>query len=121
MNKSITNNHNISFDLNILCEKYKDNTYVLNRLQTYLNNLPNWLESEDKRYQERITRINELTTEQHNFYSIFLSQHPYFYMPYNNIYYEYDGKTYTVINEDDIYHKLLTTITEEGKLMSWKH
>ena len=65
--------------------------------------------------------MNELTIEQDNFFKVFLSKHQYFYMPYNNIYYEYDGKTYKTIKDDDIHHHLLSTITDEGKLMAWKH
>jgi hypothetical protein len=42
-------------------------------------------------------------------------------MPYNNLYYEYDGKTYQIIKDDEIHHRLLSTITDEGKLISWKH
>jgi hypothetical protein len=42
-------------------------------------------------------------------------------MPYNNIYYEYDGKTYRIVKDDDIHHHLLSTITDEGKLIQWKH
>ena len=56
-----------------------------------------------------------------NFYKVFLSKHQYYYMPYNNIFYEYDGKTYRIVKEDDIHHHLLSTITDEGKLMAWKH
>ena len=104
-----------------LFDKYKDNQYMLNRLQTYITNLPNLLDAENKRYEERLLRINELTMEQDNFYKVFLMKHQYFYMPYNNIYYEYDGKTYKIIKDDDIHHHLLSTITDEGKLMAWKH
>jgi hypothetical protein len=104
-----------------LFEKYKDNPYILQRLQMYLTNLPTMLETENKRYEDRISRINELTLEQGNFYKVFLSKHQYFYMPYNNIFYEYDGKTYKIVKEDDIHHHLLSTITDEGKLMVWKH
>ena len=104
-----------------LYTKYKDNPYILHRLQIYLTNLPNMLENENKRHEERVTRINELTMEQENFYKVFLSKHQYYYMPYNNIFYEYDGKTYKIIKEDDIHHNLLSTITDEGKLMAWKH
>jgi len=107
--------------INYLFEIYKDNPYILQRLQLYLTNLPTMLETENKRYEERISRINELTLEQDNFYKVFLSKHQYFYMPYNNIFYEYDGKTYKIIKEDDIHHHLLSTITDEGKLMAWKH
>jgi hypothetical protein len=104
-----------------LFEKYKDNPYILQRLQMHLTNLPAILETENKRYEERVSRINELTLEQDNFYKVFLSKHQYFYMPYNNLFYEYDGKTYKIVKEDDIHHHLLSTITDEGKLIAWKH
>jgi len=118
-NNNLALEHDIQ--LSNLFEKYKDNPYILQRLQTHLTNLPTMLEIEKKRYEERISRINELTMEQDNFYKVFLSKHQYFYMPYNNIFYEYDGKTYKIVKEDDIHHHLLSTITDEGKLMAWKH
>lgn len=104
-----------------LYKKYENNSYMLNRLELHLQNFPNMLEQENKRYDERVSRFNELTLEQNNFHKVFLSKHQYFYMPYNNIYYEYDGKTYKVIREDDIYYNLLSTITNDGKLIQWKH
>jgi hypothetical protein len=112
---------NTVYNVRELFTRYKDNPYILHRLQIYLTNLPNILENENKRHEERVTRINELTMEQENFYKVFLSKHQYYYMPYNNIFYEYDGKTYKIIKEDDIHHNLLSTITDEGKLMAWKH
>lgn len=107
--------------LNDLFTKYKDNEYMLNRLDTHLLNLPNMLEHENKRYDERVSRFNELSLEQDNFHKVFLSKYQYFYMPYNNLYYEYDGKTYRIVKDDDIHHHLLSTITDEGKLIQWKH
>ena len=107
--------------INDLNSKYKDNQYMVQRLETHLFNLPNILEQENKKYDERVTRINEVTLEQENFYKVFLSKHQYFYMPYNSIYYEYDGKTYKIIKDDDIHYQLLSTITDEGKLIQWKH
>jgi len=105
-------------DLNI---KYKESPYMLQRLQTHMNNFPSILDNESKKYEEKLIRFNELSLEQETFFKVFLSKHQYFYMPYNSIYYEYDGKTYTIVKEDDIHHKLLTTITNEGKLVQWKH
>ena len=107
--------------INGLIEKYGQNLYMLQRLETHLFNLPNMLEQENKRYDERVSRFNELTLEKDNFHKVFLSKHQYFYMPYNNIYYEYDGKTYKIVKDDDIHHNLLSTITDEGKLIQWKH
>jgi len=111
----------ITFNLEPLIQEYKENPYILNKLQTYLNNLPAMLVNDNKKYNERQTRINELIMEQDNFYQIFLSKNPYYYMHHNNIFYEYNGKTYSVIQEDDIQYNLLSTITDEGKLVQWKH
>jgi hypothetical protein len=107
--------------INGLFLKYNNNTYMTHRLETHLLNLPNMLEHENKKYDERVSRFNELTLEQDNFHKVFLSKHQYFFMPYNNIYYEYDGKTYKIVKDDDIHHNLLSTITDEGKLIQWKH
>ena len=121
MNQEQEQNLNQSKIIIDLFEKYKHNPYILQRLQLYLTNLPTILETDNKRYEDRISRINELTLEQDNFFKVFLSKHQYFYMPYNNIFYEYDGKTYKIVKEDDIHHHLLSTITDQGKLMAWKH
>ena len=101
--------------------KYKDNPYMIQRIEAHILNLPNTLEQENKKYDERVARFNELTSEQDNFHKVFLSKHQYFYMPYNSIYYEYDGKSYRIVKDDDIHHNLLSTITDEGKLIQWKH
>ena len=92
----------ISVIINELFTKYKDNNYMTHRLETHLLSLPNMLEQENKKYDERVSRFNELTLEKDNFHKVFLSKYQYFYMPYNNIYYEYDGQTYKIIKEDDI-------------------
>jgi hypothetical protein len=113
--------HTIFQMINELNFKYTENSYMIQRLETHLFNLPNTLEQENKKYDERVSRFNELTLEQDNFYKVFLSKHQYFYMPYNSIYYEYDGKTYKIIKDDNIHYQLLSTITDEGKLIQWKH
>lgn len=107
--------------INDLNNKYKTNNYMLQRLETHLLNLPSTLENENKKYDVRVSRFNELTLEQDNFYKVFLSKHQYFFMPYNSIYYEYDGKSYRIVKDDDIHYRLLSTITDEGKLIQWKH
>ena len=95
--------------------------WQINRLQTHITNMPALLDAEYKKHEERVARMNELTVEHDNFHKVFLSKHQYYYMPYNNLYYEYDGKTYEIVKDDDIHHRLLSTITDEGKLISWKH
>ncbi len=104
-----------------LLVKYETNEYIKNKLNTIIVNLPEVLENENKKYDERISKLNELISEQDNFFKVFLSKNEYYYMPFNNLYYEYINNTFRIVSEDDIYHKLLSTITDEGKLVQWKH
>ena len=107
--------------ISVLIDKYNNNSYVSQRLFNYVSNLPAMLDNDNKKHIERVARFNELTNEQENFHKIFLSKHQYFYMPFNNNYYEYDGKTYKIVKDDDIHYNLLSSITDEGKLTQWKH
>ena len=103
--------------------KYTDenNTYSLTRLEHHINNLKLLIDNENKKNNERISKFNELTTEQEAFSKLFLTQNNFYYTPYNNKYYEYDGKKYYIIDEDIIQHKLLTSITNNQILFQWKH
>jgi hypothetical protein len=62
-----------------------------------------------------------LTNEQQLFIQIFLNKNKYFYLPNNNLFYEYNGEKYLIIKEDDIIHKLLSSISKERVLLQWKH
>ena len=104
-----------------LFQLYDGNTYAVARLESYINNLPNWIISDINNYEKRVNRTNELSNEQEIFCKIFLSKHKYFYLPSNNCFYEYDDKTYKIIKDDDIHYQLLSTITTEGKLLQWKY
>ena len=104
-----------------LFEKYENNPYMFQRLCFHLTNiLPSTLESEDKNHEKRIQRNKFLTTEQQQFIQIFLSKNQYYYLPNNSCFYQYNGKHYSAIKEDDIQHQLLTTISKDRTLMEWK-
>ena len=110
------------YTISSLLEKYKDNKYMIQRLKNHIiTYLPNTLENEFKNYEERINRNTYLTNEQQLFIQVFLSKNKYFYLPNNNLFYEYDGQKYLIIKEDDIIHKLLSSISKERVLLDWKH
>ena len=107
--------------VNLLLDKYKDDTYMIQRIYNHVvSYLPNTLETEYKNHEKRINRNNYLSEEQQIFIQVFLSKNKYYYLPNNN-FYEYNGEKYLIIKEDDIIHKLLSTITKDGVLLQWKH
>jgi len=106
-----------------LFEKYKDNEYMVQRIYNHIHTiLPNTLETEYENYNERLIRTNTLHADQETFIKVFLSKCQYFYLNSTNCFYEYgcDSK-YRIVKEDEIHHKLLSTITEDKKLIDWKH
>jgi hypothetical protein len=105
----------------LLIEKYKDDNYMFQRIYNHVvTYLPNTLETEYKNYEKRVNRNNYLSEEQQVFIQVFLNKNKYFYLP-NNFFYEYDGEKYLIIKEDDIIHKLLSTISKDGVLIQWKY
>ena len=105
-----------------LFEKYKDHEYMLQRINNHIvNYLPNTLSNECKHYENRLIRNNYLTNEQQGFIQSFLSKNQYFYLTSNNFFYEYNGTNFFIIKEDDIIHKLLSSISKDRILMQWKY
>jgi len=105
-----------------LYEKYKDNEYMLQRIYNHINiYLPNTLENEEKNHEKRYNLNIYLSEEQQIFMQVFLCKNNYFYLSNNNFYYEYNGKDYFIVKEDDIIHKLLSTISKDRTLLQWKH
>lgn len=105
-----------------LYERYKDNEYMLQRIYNHVYvYLPNTLENEAKNHEKRQNLNTYLSEEQQIFIQVFLSKNNYYYLSNNNFYYEYNGKDYFIIKEDEIIHKLLSTISKDRTLLQWKH
>ena len=108
----------------VLLDKYKDNEYILQRLDYHINTgLETTLHTEAQNHEQRLIRANNLANEQAMFVKVFLSKHRYYYLMQNNLgcFYAYDGKHYRVVKEDDILHKLLNTISHDSGLQDWKY
>ena len=110
------------YQLKSLFDKYKDNEYMLHRINNHIHTiLPNTLETEHDNYKERVARTNTLLADQETFIKVFLSKNQYYYLNSTNCFYEYLNSKYRAVKEDDIHYKLLSNITENKKIMDWKH
>jgi hypothetical protein len=101
-------------------EKYTDNEYMLTKINSYMSQLPSIIENMERLHIERTNRIRELSTEQDNFIQYFLNNNQYFYVSSTELFFYYDGLHYYQINEDDILYQVLSTISKDRSLMSWK-
>lgn len=114
-NKCLESIHN-------LYNLYIKDTYMIQRLHNHVvNYLPNTLDNEYKNHEQRICRNNYLISEKEIFIKVFLNKNHYYYLSTNNCFYNYDGQNYYIVKEDDIIHKLLSTISQDRILLQWKY
>jgi hypothetical protein len=103
-------------------EQYKNNDYMLQRIYNHIViNLQNTLDNECKNYEKRVNLNTYLSEEQQVFMQVFLSKNNYYYLSNNGFFYEYNGEDYFIVKEDEIIHKLLSTISKDRVLLQWKH
>ena len=101
--------------------KYADDPYMFSKTHHYvINLLPNVLENIKQTHQERTARIIEMTADQDFFIQSFLTNNQYFYMSTNERFFYYDRLHYQSINDDDILYRILSSISRDRHLMSWK-
>jgi len=104
-----------------LFEKYAGDSYMLERTYNYIcNQLPTLLENMKASHTERTHRMEIMTTDQDRFIESFLTNNQYFYVPATESYFFYDGNHYQLNTEDGILHHVLSSISRNTNLMSWK-
>jgi hypothetical protein len=105
-----------------LYDLYENDAYMHPKLHSYIcNQLPNILVNMKQAHEQRVARMEELTNEQDTFIHSFLNSNQYFYVATTTNFFIYDGLHYKIYSEDDILHHVLTSISRDRQLMSWKH
>jgi hypothetical protein len=107
--------------INQIYDKYEKNPYMLSKTNHYIiNQLPTILNNINMTHIERQSRIEELSQNQDQFIESFLNNNQYFYISSTENFFFYDGVHYQHFNEDDILYHILSTISKERELSSWK-
>jgi hypothetical protein len=107
--------------IDVFYSKYESNKYMLSKIHNYIvNQLPVVFENMENQHKERQNRIDELTQNQDQFIEYFLNNNQYFYVQTTSNFFYYDGINYQIYNEDDIIYHILSSISKERELSSWK-
>jgi hypothetical protein len=105
-----------------LYDTYKEDEYMNPKLQLYIcNQLPTIFQNMKAEKMKRQIRIEEMTSEQDTFIQYFLVNNQYFYAANTNNFFLYDGLHYQLYSEDDILYHVLSSISKDKQLVSWKH
>lgn len=106
--------------LTFLLDKYKDDKKTLQKINEFMiSRLPRLLST----YIEKETRKELLEFEMEKYISAFFTdpRTQFYYIQVSNTFVQYDGKHYQVLNEDIIWHTILSDITAKGVLLDWKY
>ena len=102
--------------------KYKSDAYMEPKVHNYIcNQLSTTLENIERNHAERAQRMEDLTTEQLYFIQSFMFYNHYFYHPTTENFFFYDGKTYVQNSEDDVLYNVLSSLSKDRNLITWKH
>tara|TARA_B110000967_G_C18900417_1_gene574469 strand:- start:4278 stop:5918 length:1641 start_codon:yes stop_codon:yes gene_type:complete len=104
-----------------LYDKYKDNEYMYDKLNHYMQNqLTSTIDNMCNNHETKLIRLKETAEQQHMFTENFLTRNQYFYLPSTEYFVYYDGGHYQLISEDDIQYNILRTITRNDSLVNQK-
>lgn len=125
MDNKITNStdmiEEVRSSLDELITKYENDEYMRLKLHTYIcNQLPNILENTKNNQLKRMIRNEEMVNEQEQFIQTFLTNNIYLHVPSSERFFYYDGLHFKCTTEDNIIYHVLTAISNDRNLVSWK-
>jgi len=105
--------------------KYAEDEFMMGKLAAHIAQLPEILDAANQARDDKEQRKKTLLTASDEFIEQFLNESPqYYYNPNVELFFVYDADAdcnYSVINEDDILHPILTKISCNRELMPWKY
>ena len=108
-----------------MCEKYAEDEFMLGKLTAHIAQLPAAMDAANQARDDKEQRKKTLLTASDEFIEQFLNESPHYYYNANvELFFVYDADAecnYSVINEDDILHPILTKISCNRELMPWKY
>ena len=105
--------------------KYADDEFMWGKLVAHITQLPAVMDAVNQARDDKEQRKKTLITASDEFIERFLNESPHYYYNANvELFFVYDADAecnYSVINEDDILHPILTQISGNRELMPWKY
>lgn len=99
--------------------QYKNNKYILNKINNIIYSLNNGIEKIAKEKEEKDKYRNEISREKDIFINKFLKLNNYSYLC--ELFFKYDGEHFIIYKEDDIHYEILISIRNHyNKLIDFK-
>ena len=83
-----------------LRDKYKDNEFILNKLEVYLSKLPMMMQTIEDDHQKKTVQRQEVQNKKESFILDFLKQHLFYYISSSETYIQKYENTFSKISRD---------------------
>lgn len=106
---------------NMYC-KYNSKVHLIDKLKQIIYNLDNVLEQEESNKIKKEEKAAEVWEQQQHFMNEFLNLYKISYYSNSNCYFILENeKVFKLITEDDLMHKLLSSLSKNTCLSNYKH
>ena len=108
--------------LDSLILQYKDNSIITKKLENFIiNQLPIFLQENDKKELERKNRKKKLINVGDQFINDFIENSNIYYCTRKELFYHYNELHFNIYNEDDIHYQALQKINHNNEIKQWKY
>tara|TARA_Y100000816_G_scaffold229112_1_gene174205 strand:+ start:4875 stop:6380 length:1506 start_codon:yes stop_codon:yes gene_type:complete len=124
------NNEDIINIINLEYKKYQDNSTIIQKINEYIYDLPNYIKNIDKELNQKKERKNLLLEGQDQFVTNIIDQKIYFYSQSSELFFKYDKINYELLKQDDLIYNILGQLNYksnvhqnkfyEEQLLPWK-
>ena len=101
-------------------QKYKDNPYVLQKLNQYIEHIPDYLKNVELEYTKRSAKKDEQQKQTTLFVQYFFQHNEYYYISSTEFFIQYSNKQYTLVSEDEIHNKIHIELSKQPFARQWK-
>lgn len=102
-------------------QRYKDNPYVLQKLNQYIEHIPDYLKNVELEYTKRSAKKDEQQKQTTMFVQFFFHHNEYYYISSTEFFIQYANKQYTLVSEDEIHNKIHIELSKQPFYMrQWK-
>lgn len=100
--------------------KYKDNEFMLAKLDHYIERLPLWMQSVEEDHIKKVSEKHELQQKRDEFVIEFFKRYEFYYIVSSDTYVQRIDQEWRIVREYDIVHILNQHISKELSLSRYK-
>ena len=103
-----------------LYENYKDDIFIVNKLNVFIEQLEHNLETAKREREEKLNKQQDMDNYREEFINNFLETNYFYYCSTSELFFKYDGLNFKVSTENIVINDVLSAVTKSKVLLPCK-